>query len=81
LHGILADEALVDVPVLIFANKQDLPRALEPRAVAEKMDVTKLRGHEWHVQGCNALTGDGLFEGLDWLSATLKRRAKASSTR
>lgn len=71
LWSILADEELKDVPVLVFANKQDLPRAAEPRVVAEKMDMHKLKGHAWHVQGCNATSGDGLYEGLDWLSTTL----------
>jgi hypothetical protein len=26
-------------------------------------------------QGCCATTGDGLYEGLDWLSASLKNRS------
>eukprot|EP00757_Euglenozoa_sp_SAG-D1_P004559 gene4559-gene2743 len=26
---------------------------------------------EWYAQGCCASTGDGLFEGLDWLCGHL----------
>jgi hypothetical protein len=26
----------------------------------------------WHIQGCSAVSGDGLYEGLDWLVAALK---------
>jgi ADP-ribosylation factor protein 1 len=73
LSSILADEELTGVPVLVFANKQDLPKAAEPKVVADKMDMHKLKGREWHVQGCNATTGDGLYEGLDWLSTTLSK--------
>jgi len=73
LTSILADEELTGVPVLVFANKQDLPKAAEPKVVAEKLDMHKLKGREWHVQGCNATTGDGLYEGLDWLSTTLSK--------
>ena len=29
----------------------------------------------WYIQACRATTGDGLYEGLDWLSATLKNKA------
>ena len=28
-------------------------------------------GRSWHVQECNAKTGDGLMDGLDWLSRQL----------
>jgi len=73
LTSILSDEELAGVPVLVFANKQDLPKAAEPKIVAEKLDMHKLKGHAWHVQGCNATTGDGLYEGLDWLSTTLSK--------
>ncbi len=72
LFGLLTDDALHGVPVLVFANKQDLPRALPPATVADKLDMHKMKGHAWHVQGCNATTGDGLFEGMDWLASTLK---------
>ena len=76
LHGILESEELRDIPVLIFANKQDLPRALPPAKIAEHLEIDKLRGHKWHIQGCNAITSDGLYEGLDWLSTTLKREGR-----
>ena len=33
LNAVLADPIMKDVPVLIFANKQDLMHALEPDAV------------------------------------------------
>jgi len=73
LWAIMTHEELMDAPVLVLANKQDLPKAAAPAAVADKLDLCKLpRGRPWHVQGCTAVTGDGLFEGLDWLSATLK---------
>jgi hypothetical protein len=34
--------------------------------VAEKMGLHGMRGRVWHIQGCCATTGDGLYEGLDW---------------
>lgn len=74
LAAILEDDALRGVPVLIFANKQDLPKAVEPRVVAEKLEMTKMRDRAWHVQGCNATTGDGVYEGLDWMADAVKRK-------
>jgi tripartite motif-containing protein 23 len=28
-------------------------------------------GRSWHIQGCDAPSGQGLTEGLDWLSRQL----------
>ncbi|OAY74091.1 ADP-ribosylation factor, partial [Ananas comosus] len=40
-----------------------------------------LRNRIWHIQGTCALTGDGLYEGMDWLATTLKRlQASGAST-
>jgi ADP-ribosylation factor 1/2 len=43
-----------------------------------------MKGRRWHVQGTIATRGDGLYEGLDWLSGTLKElqsRGVATSVR
>ena len=62
--------------LLVFANKQDLPKAMKPADVAERLGLSSLRTRVWHIQGCCATTGDGLYEGLDWLSDTLAKRSK-----
>ena len=36
------------------------------------MGLDKMKGRKWHVQGTIATKGEGLYEGLDWLSSTLK---------
>ena len=48
---------------LIFANKQDLPNAISVNEVSER-----LRNRKWCIQATCATTGNGLYEGLDWLS-------------
>ena len=70
----LAEDCLTGVPLLVLANKQDLKGALSVSDVAQKLDLTRLRGRDWHIQGTNATTGDGLYEGLDWLSNKLCER-------
>jgi len=77
MQGILESDAFpADAVVLVFANKQDLPRALAPSEVADKMGLPNLRNRKWYVQGSCAENGDGLFEGLDWLATTLNEAAK-----
>ena len=80
LHKMLAQDEMRDVKVLVMANKQDLPHALEPAQLAEGLGLTKDHGpghgisQEWYIQGCTALSGQGLFEGLDWLSRAVTSR-------
>ena len=40
--------------------------------VAEALGMHTLKGRRWHVQSAVATQGLGLYEGLDWLSSTLK---------
>eukprot|EP00028_Trichosphaerium_sp_Am-I-7-wt_P011111 CAMPEP_0168517496 /NCGR_PEP_ID=MMETSP0405-20121227/6079_1 /TAXON_ID=498012 /ORGANISM="Trichosphaerium sp, Strain Am-I-7 wt" /LENGTH=102 /DNA_ID=CAMNT_0008537503 /DNA_START=358 /DNA_END=667 /DNA_ORIENTATION=- len=72
LTNLLQDNDLKDVAVLVFANKQDLPNAMSVAEVADKLNLSGLRQKKWHIQGCCATEGKGLYEGLDWLSNTLK---------
>lgn len=74
LHRMLNEPELSDAVLLVFANKQDLPKAMKPADVAEKLGLSALRTRVWHIQGCCATTGDGLYEGLDWLVETLAKR-------
>ena len=39
--------------------------------ITERLGLNTLRHRQWFIQSCCATTGDGLYEGLDWLSNTL----------
>lgn len=73
LHRMLHEDELRDSVLLVFANKQDLPNALSASQLTEKLGLHNLRGRHWYIQACCATTGDGLYEGLDWLSNTLSK--------
>jgi len=77
LSRMLAEDELRDAVLLVFANKQDLPNAMKVQEVTERLGLNKLRNRQWYIQGTSAPTGDGLYEGLDWLSATLSKKAAA----
>jgi len=74
LHRMLAEDELRDAALLVFANKQDLPNAMKVQEVTERLGLNKLRNRQWYIQGASAPTGDGLYEGLDWLSTTLSKK-------
>mmetsp|Transcript_6816 Transcript_6816/g.10055 ORF Transcript_6816/g.10055 Transcript_6816/m.10055 type:complete len:182 (-) Transcript_6816:38-583(-) len=71
LHRMLNEDQLRDVVLLVFANKQDLPNAMTASEVTEKLGLHAIRGRNWFIQSTCAPSGDGLYEGLDWLSKTL----------
>merc|ERR1711937_881888 len=68
LHKMLAEEELKDAVLLVFANKQDLPGAMSCPEITDKLGLHTIRGRTWFIQASCAMRGDGLFEGLDWLS-------------
>ena len=57
--------------LLVFANKQDLPNAMTVEEITDKLKLHSIK-QEWHIQPSCANTGDGLYEGLEWLSQKLK---------
>lgn len=75
LRSILGEEALRDAAVLVFCNKQDLPDAASVAEVADCLGMNTIRQKDWHVQASIATSGDGLIEGLDWLSKTVNTRS------
>ena len=72
LHTMLREDKLRGMPLLVFANKQDLPGALSAAEVTERLGLEELRDRQWHVQPCCATTGDGLQEGLNWLATGVR---------
>ena len=71
---LLTEEELKGVPLLVFANKQDLPNAMSVEEVTEKLSLQKVRNCPWYVQASAAPMGDGLYEGLDWIVSVLDKR-------
>lgn len=58
-------------PVLFFANKMDLPGALEPPGISALLSLHRITDRAWQIQASNALTGDGVEPGIEWLATQL----------
>mmetsp|Transcript_35876 Transcript_35876/g.94013 ORF Transcript_35876/g.94013 Transcript_35876/m.94013 type:complete len:185 (+) Transcript_35876:214-768(+) len=73
LDSILTDATMADVSVCIYANKQDLPNAMPPGEIIDKLGLRSWPSRrDWYVQPACASTGDGLFDGLDWMANSIK---------
>ena len=57
LEQMLAEDSLKDACVLVFANKQDLPNAMQVSEMADKLGLSNMRTRKWFIKGCCATTG------------------------
>ncbi|XP_060910142.1 ADP-ribosylation factor-like protein 6 isoform X3 [Labrus mixtus] len=55
------------IPVLFFANKMDLRDVMSSVKVTQMLCLENIKDKPWHICPSNAIKGEGLQEGLDWL--------------
>lgn len=60
------------VPVLFFANKMDCIDALSSVKIAAGLNLEKIENKPWQICSSNALTGEGLQNGVQWLTAQIR---------
>lgn len=77
LQRMLNEDELKNALLLVFANKQDLPNAMSAAEITDALGLHSLRQRSWFIQSTCATSGDGLYEGLDWLSNALKKTGQS----
>ena len=50
LMRMLAEDELREAVLLIFANKQDLPNAMNAAEITDKLGLQSLRNRTWYIQ-------------------------------
>uniref|UniRef100_A0A182W1X0 ADP-ribosylation factor-like protein 6 n=1 Tax=Anopheles minimus TaxID=112268 RepID=A0A182W1X0_9DIPT len=55
------------IPILFFANKMDCTDALSSVKIAAGLGLEKIKDKPWHISSSNALTGEGLQDGVQWM--------------
>lgn len=58
-----------------YADHNIPPTAMKPQEVTEALELNKLKDKIWFVVPSCATTGEGLLEGLAWLSNNVKAPA------
>jgi small GTP-binding protein len=71
LDELLKNPVLRNIPFLIFANKQDLPRAATTSDVATALQLFNIKDRKWKIAESIGTSGVGIDEGFEWLSKTL----------
>lgn len=67
LAVLLKEKRLAGVPLLVFANKQDLLSSLSQDEVADKLGLLEIEDRAYQIASCSGKTGEGLTDGLEWM--------------
>ncbi|CAG2175448.1 unnamed protein product, partial [Oppiella nova] len=52
------------IPILFFANKMDLKESLSSVKISQTLGLDQFKNKAWHIQASNAMTGEGLMDGV-----------------
>jgi len=67
LQEILGNQLVAGIPLLVFANKQDLSCASRADDISDVLELATIKDRSWKLQPCTAVQDDGLTDGLEWL--------------
>jgi small GTP-binding protein len=74
LQRVLGSKSLKEkCKLLVFANKSDLPASMTSAEIIDRLGLGNLQEREWLLQQVCGLTGEGVHEGLYWLTANNKK--------
>lgn len=45
--------------ILFYCANQDLKGSMSAAEISRQLDLTSIKKHQWHIQACCALTGEG----------------------
>ncbi|KAG8227318.1 hypothetical protein J437_LFUL006759 [Ladona fulva] len=60
------------IPILFFANKMDAREALSVVRISSVLGLETIMDKPWHICASNALSGEGLHEGMEWLTQQIR---------
>lgn len=70
LKLLIDDPLLSKVPILVFANKQDL-LGLQVDEIVDHLELNNINDRKWSIFACSALKGEGISEGIKWLITSM----------
>lgn len=80
LNAILTENEMTRIPLVVLANKQDLPGAIDLKNMEGVLQLHNLPPERpWHLQECCATNGTGVFEAMKILAKFIKDEKKQNS--
>lgn len=60
LKKILSEDKVEGLPLMVLANKKDLPNSMTIREISDQLNLQAVTDRCWEIQACSALKGLGL---------------------
>ena len=79
LAALLKEEKLAGIPLLIFANKQDLATKMEVGDIATELELHMIKDRNFQIQECSAIYETGLSDGIHWMIDAIKNPPKKNA--
>lgn len=76
LEKVVRHPDLQGAPILVFANKQDLPNAVNAEELSRYLELKDQKSVQLRVQGISAYEGTGIQEGVLWLVEAMKNNVR-----
>ncbi|KYQ91910.1 Rab GTPase [Tieghemostelium lacteum] len=74
IDSLMYEDSLRGAPLLILANKQDIPTSLTIAEISEQLNLYSIKDRKWFIQSTSAINGQGIYEGFEFLSKTLNSK-------
>lgn len=76
LHALSDLDTLYDIPILVLANKNDLPEALTLEDVQKSLDISTIKHHQVTCYSISVKEGNNMEAVLNWLLSNDLEKAK-----
>ncbi|KAM3584886.1 uncharacterized protein V6R79_001778 [Siganus canaliculatus] len=73
LKKVLSEDKLRGVPLMVLANKKDLPGSMTIREISTLLDLPSYSDRLWEIQACSALKGLGLQQAFISVHKLIKK--------
>ena len=64
----------MNIPLLILANKQDLPRALKEHEVVDALHLRTAKSSMWCIELTCGVSGEGIETGIEMMNMMIMKR-------
>ncbi|XP_070969221.1 ADP-ribosylation factor-like protein 11 [Oncorhynchus clarkii lewisi] len=73
LKNVLSDNNMKGIPLMVLANKKDLPNTMNIREVSNQLELPSYKDRAWQIQACSGLKGMGLQQAFLSVAKLIKK--------
>ncbi|CAB1327784.1 unnamed protein product [Coregonus sp. 'balchen'] len=73
LKKVLSDDNMKGIPLMVLANKKDLPNSMNIREVSNQLELPSYKDRAWEIQACSGLKGMGLQQAFLSVAKLIKK--------